>query len=190
MTDYFEHIELKSWSEYKKLAEKSRLEWIFRGQSNAGWELQTTLERSNIVCNFPKFEDELLNDFKKGLKFYLESEQVPESMLEYFSMLQHFGAPSRLLDFTRSPYIAAYFAFEQATEEFDHVAIWVVDKIALHQQALYYFKDRIEFSLGRDIYTFDDQTFENAFEESKKGDFNCIFPLRSENCRMYKFNSE
>jgi hypothetical protein len=59
----------------------------------------------------------------------LKDELQPETTLEYFSLLQHFGAPSRLLDFTKSPYIAAYFAFEQATKEPDEVAIWVVNKI-------------------------------------------------------------
>jgi hypothetical protein len=67
MEKYYEHIKLKTWSDFKELAEKSRLEWIFRGQSNSEWELQTSLERSNIVENFPEFEDELLNDFKKVL---------------------------------------------------------------------------------------------------------------------------
>ena len=132
MIKYYEHIELEKWSDYKELAEKSRLEWIFRGQSNSDWDIQTTLERSHIVKNFPDFEDELLKDFKKGVKFYLKDESMPETTLEYLSLLQHFGAPSRLLDFTKSPYIAAYFAFEQATEDVAKVAIWGVNKIFLY----------------------------------------------------------
>lgn len=178
MAEYYEHIELKTWNDFKILAEESRLEWIFRGQSNSEWELQTTLERSNIVENFPEFEDELLKDFKKGVRFYLNEEQLPNSMLEYFSLLQHFGAPSRLLDFTKSPYVAAYFAFEQASETGGKIAIWVVDKNALYQSAVYYFKDnKIKFSSESSRYAFDDQTFENVFHESKQGELNCIFPI-------------
>ena len=176
MKDYFEHIELKTWNDFKELAEKSRLEWIFRGQSNSEWDLETTLERSNIIENYPEFEEELIREFKKGVKFYLKDEVMPTSLLEYFSLLQHFGAPSRLLDFTKSPYVAAYFAFEQANDENDKIAIWVVNKIILHQSAVSYFENRIDFSSESSKYAFDDQTFENVFLESKKGDFNCIFP--------------
>ena len=182
MNDYYEQIKFKSWNEFKELAEKSRLEWIFRGQSDSKWPLKTTLERSGIVKKFPEFEDELLNDFKKGVKFYLKDEQMPSSTLEYFSLLQHFGAPSRLLDFTKSPYVAAYFAFEQASGKTkDEVAIWVVNKIHLHQKALKYFDGKIEFSLNSNNYTFDDRTFEKAYIESKNGDFNCLFPTEPSN---------
>lgn len=182
MKKYYEHIKFNNWSDFKELAEKSRLEWIFRGQSNSEWELQTTLERSKIVENFPEFEDELINDFKKGVKFYLKDELQPETTLEYFSLLQHFGAPSRLLDFTKSPYVAAYFAFEQANEEIDEVAIWVVDKINLYQSSVYYFENIIDYMLpSKNNYTFDDINFDKAFEEAKKGDFNCLFPTEPNN---------
>ena len=187
MGQYYEHIKFTEWSEFKELAEKSRLEWIFRGQSNAQWELQTSLERSKIVDTFPEFEDELLNDFRKGLKFYLNDESLPETTLEHFSLLQHFGAPSRLLDFTKSPYIAAYFAFEHADEEIEEVAIWVVNKISLFQRAAYYFQRKIGVTLGRSNYTYDDATFASVFEKSKEGDFNCIFPTEpnNQNQRFY-----
>lgn len=181
MNEYYKHIRLNRWSEFKELAEKSRLEWIFRGQSNSDWELQTTLERSNIVEDFPEFEDELLNEFKKGVRFYLKDELEPETTLEYFSMLQHFGAPSRLLDFTKSPYIAAYFAFEQAKEENEEVAIWIVNKICLYNSALQYFKDKIKYLKGMNNYAFSDNTFELVYEESKKGELNCVFPAEPNN---------
>lgn len=181
MNDYYEQIKLKSWKEFKELVENARLEWIFRGQSNANWELQTTLERSEIVENFPEFEDELLTDFKAGVKFYVDKEQPPITTLEHFSLLQHFGAPSRLLDFTKSPYIAAYFAFEEIDKESDLIAVWVVNKIHLYQRAVYYFQEKIDYSLKRTNYTFDDETFANAYEESKKGKFNCIFPVEPQN---------
>lgn len=177
---YYKEISLSTWAEFKKKAEEPRPQWIFRGQSNANWDLQTTLERSTVVSDSFDFEDELVNEFKRGAKFYLKEEQQPTTLLEWFSMIQHFGAPSRLLDFTKSPYVAAYFAFEQASLEAENVAIWIVDKIYLYQKAVYFFEGKIS-NINSNHYAFKDETFEEVFEKSKEGDFNCLFPVEPRN---------
>jgi FRG domain len=174
---YFNEVHLKNWTEFKDFAENTRLEYIFRGQSDANWDLSTTLDRSKITENFKKFEDELITEFKRGAKFYLKDEQVPSTLLEWFSMLQHFGAPSRLLDFSKSPYIAAFFAFEHTSLDVDKVAIWVIDKIVYYQKAMYYFKDKIQKLTVTGRYTYDDATFEKVYKKSKVDDINCIFPV-------------
>ena len=38
---------------------------------------------------------------------------VPANRLEWLALMQHYGTPTRLLDFTRSPYVACYFALEE-----------------------------------------------------------------------------
>jgi len=177
---YYKEIKVKTWAEFKEIVEKSKLEWIYRGQSNSEWELETTLQRSKIIDNFREFEDELLHDFKQGAKFYLAEEKLPSTKLEWFSMMQHFGAPSRLLDFTKSPYIAAYFAFEHLSTDAKEVSIWFVNKIYLWQKAMYYIKQKID-NPSYLRYTYDDKTFEKIYQKSKEGDFNCVVPIAPSN---------
>jgi hypothetical protein len=111
-------------------------EYLFRGQSDSTWPLTTTLERFTgrlltleeyyrILCatkpqvetftgvawdNIPDFLDYLKQIGDEGL---LPPGKFPA--YEYFVYLRHHGFPSPLLDWTRSPYVAAYFAFRDVS---------------------------------------------------------------------------
>lgn len=90
--------------------------WIFRGQCSAHWSLETTLERLAASVSRPAASIELvgLREFRRRAHNYVPMEQIPSSDGEWLALMQHYGAPTRLLDFTYSPYVAAYFAFEEA----------------------------------------------------------------------------
>jgi hypothetical protein len=71
-------------------------------------------------------EQFFLFQFKRRAHHYLSSSHIPEDDLEWLALMQHYGAPSRLLDFTRSPWIAAFFALEKQDEGCD-AAVWAID---------------------------------------------------------------
>lgn len=118
--------QLKCWDDFHIKAQEmhknsSEKKWIFRGHTAPRKSLKSSLERA--VEYYPehlqkknKAEDRLLREFKR--RYHQYSSDAPENSdyLEWFSIMQHYGAPTRLLDFTYSIYVAAYFALEHTGE--------------------------------------------------------------------------
>ena len=105
--------------------------WMFRGQKSDTWPLASKFERTCKRFNVtqserPRIEDNMMREFRRRLSQYTTDVPSQESYLEWLALMQHHGAPTRLLDFTYSPYIAAYFAFEYAEPD-TSVAIWAVN---------------------------------------------------------------
>jgi hypothetical protein len=103
--------------------------WIFRGHASTKWDLQSTLDRMAPAGHPKTFaEYSLTREFKRRAHTYLQAHQVPTKPGEWLALMQHFGAPTRLLDFTKSPYVAAYFAFEDLPlDGSDRCAIWAIE---------------------------------------------------------------
>ena len=62
--------------------------------------------------------------FKRKAHQFLAQPPDPDDDFQWLALMQHHGAPTRLLDFTWSPYVAAFFALERATSD---AAVWALN---------------------------------------------------------------
>jgi FRG domain len=112
---------VKSWEDCRSLL-KNVEHWVFRGHSNSAWSLQTTLERGAKMTNayisdIPKIERRIIDKFQRRAYHYLDKLPEKENILEWLSLVQHHGGPTRLLDFSYSYYVALFFSIDQALQE-------------------------------------------------------------------------
>lgn len=92
----------------------------YRGVDNASFDLETSLMR---IKN-PTMETHLLRNFKKYSKTLLRDSQ---NVWELLSVAQHYGLPTRLLDWSFSPYVALHFATSDIGRFHQNGAIWCLD---------------------------------------------------------------
>lgn len=95
-------------SELNKL--KNNRRYVFRGQSNYVWTLQPKIGRSDfhIPNNGPQSELEIFKSWKRYAHIHLRT--TPNTTIDWLVLAQHHGLPTRLLDWTRIPLNALFFA--------------------------------------------------------------------------------
>lgn len=97
---------------------------VFRGLSRAGYTNHSGLAR--LGGDFTAVERHLVRNFRK----YAHQEAPGPTTWDWLALGQHHGLPTRLLDWTFSPYVALHFATIAWPE--DDAMLWAVDCAAVH----------------------------------------------------------
>jgi hypothetical protein len=136
-----DEIRLDSWWRFKAdlvpeyVGMYRRDTYLFRGMRSPRWPLESTFDRIFRYVEADrrtKLFDALLASFRDACRNYGLPEELCRDERRLIALGQHHGLPTRLLDWTSSPYIAAFFAYQEALEEPDapdsHVVLWVLHR--------------------------------------------------------------
>lgn len=118
-----------SWNEGIK---HYRSNYVFMGQSDSSFKLETSLMR--LKGEYWRLEKNILRNFRKYSE--LEEPTGDFCIWKWLAIGQHHGLPTRLLDWTYSPFVALHFA----TADLEHYdrdgIIWCVDFNEVHKNLL------------------------------------------------------
>jgi FRG domain len=134
-------IQSESWQNFKSGILQALFEhkpfqrgpFLFRGQGSSDWPLVSSFDRwfEGPKSAKRKVSEELIKTFEEECAGLAIEREIWTDEPRRLALAQHHGIPTRLLDWTASPYIAAFFAFAgvkaRAPKEEDQVAVWCLD---------------------------------------------------------------
>jgi hypothetical protein len=137
---------VKSWNHYITLMsdgffKDNQDEMVFRGQRNSSWGLVPSIAR---VCKDFVIEESVavnqLSKFRKSIRGRVHNENIltDSNDDEIWALGQHYGLKTPLLDWSFSPYVALFFAFQEPDPEDEKPknysrAIFVLNKTKLEE---------------------------------------------------------
>lgn len=158
--DYKERIpvtRIENWETFFELVnseffDRTDAKLIFRGHRRWDWDLSPTLARSPYSTNGCVTEedaDEMHSLFRKAVRGRLTDSNLvnDEHYNELWAVGQHYGLKTPLLDWTKSPYVALFFAFHKQDS--------INEKIAIPYRAIYVLNESFTSKKCSDIQVFE-----------------------------------
>lgn len=128
--------DVESWSDLvRAMSTLNAAGWIYRGLSSYGYEVNSKLERTLSArrvaldgCRLRDEENRAIGFFKRRARQVLRSTPPDRDILGWLSLMQHYGAPTRLTDWTASPFVACYFAYQSPLPlDGEDAALWMLN---------------------------------------------------------------
>lgn len=112
--------DLASWHDFKALVGDARpYEFIFRGQRSNKWRLRTSFHRTGFA-NLERYGGPIMETVSRYMSAQTDhffNVEDPRQYGAFVTLLQHHGFPTPLLDWTFSPFVAAFFAYSSISKE-------------------------------------------------------------------------
>lgn len=136
--DDLKTIQLDSWQGIENFFNENHRKWgkwICRGQRSCTWGLKTSFERvfekrwKLDWSDAKRAEKQTLEEFQRSAHNYIQDPPRKDELMEWLALMQHFGGPTRLLDWSYSFYIAVFFAIEDAylNPTGESCSVWLLD---------------------------------------------------------------
>lgn len=99
----------EKWHEFLSFLDRHmQSRWVFRGQPSETWDLRPSAGRGDRYD--PLFEERVFRAFKKDARLHLHMHLPDTNDWDWLALAQHFGLPTRLLDWSMNPLVACFFA--------------------------------------------------------------------------------
>lgn len=111
-------VAVESYAEFHEvIARYDSRQFLFRGVARTTYDLIPRIGRTTdrLHEDLYQYETELMTLFKRNAIPYLTTS--PSNEWEWLAIAQHHGLPTRLLDWSRNPIVAAFFAVQESLDE-------------------------------------------------------------------------
>ena len=147
MQQKFIETELTNWKDIFQLSDKLQKQLLYRGQANKDWAISSSIERL-LERLHPNYIDkslilsqerQMIEEFQWKFPLFRQKTIDEENYIEWLAIMQHYGAATRLVDFTDSFFIATHMAiYDSSTDS----AVWAINKHILGSYAFSLYREK------------------------------------------------